>query len=72
MQELTKALKSVSSDLLDRFIDSVYKFSEQPYLNEVNIKIVNVCMCYYIICKHDIVQHQICEVDEQLFFPSPL
>nr|XP_025881985.1 carotenoid 9,10(9',10')-cleavage dioxygenase 1 isoform X3 [Oryza sativa Japonica Group] len=68
MQELTKALKSVSSDLLDRFIDSVYKFSEQPYLNEVNIKIVNVCMCYYIICKHDIVQHQICEVDEQLFF----
>ncbi|XP_052157761.1 carotenoid 9,10(9',10')-cleavage dioxygenase 1-like [Oryza glaberrima] len=41
MQELTKALKSVSSDLLDRFIDSVYKFSEQPYLNEGNFGPVN-------------------------------
>uniref|UniRef100_J3MBI8 Uncharacterized protein n=1 Tax=Oryza brachyantha TaxID=4533 RepID=J3MBI8_ORYBR len=36
IQELTKTLKSVSLDLLDRFIDSAYKFSEQPFLNEGN------------------------------------
>jgi len=37
VQELSKTLKSVSSNLLERFIDAAYRFSEQPALNEVNL-----------------------------------
>ncbi|OEL12993.1 Carotenoid 9,10(9',10')-cleavage dioxygenase 1, partial [Dichanthelium oligosanthes] len=35
MQEISKALKSVSSSLLQRFIDSAYNFSKLPVLNEI-------------------------------------
>ncbi|KAL6898100.1 hypothetical protein ACP4OV_006696 [Aristida adscensionis] len=38
IQEMAKAFKSVSSNLLERFIDSAYRFSEQPFLNEENFR----------------------------------
>jgi carotenoid cleavage dioxygenase len=40
MQEMSKTLKSLSSNLLERFIDTAYRFSEQHSLNEVNIKMI--------------------------------
>ncbi|CAN6190803.1 unnamed protein product [Urochloa humidicola] len=41
MQEVSKTLKSVSSNLLERSIDTAYRFSEQPALNEGNFRPVN-------------------------------
>ncbi|CAN6164993.1 unnamed protein product [Urochloa humidicola] len=41
MQEVSKTLKSISSNLLERFIDTAYRFSEQPSLNEGNFRPVN-------------------------------
>jgi hypothetical protein len=38
MREMSKTLKSVASGLLQRFVDTAYRFSEQPSLNEVNVK----------------------------------
>jgi len=40
-QGISQALKSVSSNLLERFIDRAYRFSEQPSLNEGNFRPVN-------------------------------
>ncbi|CAL5036938.1 unnamed protein product [Urochloa decumbens] len=41
MQEVSKALKSASSSLLERFIGTTYRFSEQPCLNEGNFRPVD-------------------------------
>ncbi|CAL5046173.1 unnamed protein product [Urochloa decumbens] len=41
MQEISKTLKSVSSTLVERFIETTYRFSEQPSLNEGNFRPVN-------------------------------
>ncbi|KAG0512946.1 hypothetical protein BDA96_10G058800 [Sorghum bicolor] len=41
IQEMSQTLKSVSSNLLERFIDRAYRFSEQPSLNEGNFRPVN-------------------------------
>ncbi|OQU75880.1 hypothetical protein SORBI_3010G050300 [Sorghum bicolor] len=38
---MSQTLKSVSSNLLERFIDRAYRFSEQPSLNEGNFRPVN-------------------------------
>ncbi|RLN12190.1 hypothetical protein C2845_PM09G03800 [Panicum miliaceum] len=38
LREMSKTLKSVSSNLLERFIDAAYRFSEQPALNEGNFR----------------------------------
>nr|CAB3469769.1 unnamed protein product [Digitaria exilis] len=35
MQEMSKTLQSVSSNILKRFVDTAYRFSEQPSLNEL-------------------------------------
>ncbi|CAD6337583.1 unnamed protein product [Miscanthus lutarioriparius] len=41
IQGMSQTLKSVSSNLLERFIDRAYRFSEQPSLNEGNFRPVN-------------------------------
>ncbi|TVU12426.1 hypothetical protein EJB05_46070, partial [Eragrostis curvula] len=41
MQEISTSLKSISSNLLQGFIDTAYKFSEQPSLNEGNFRPVS-------------------------------
>ncbi|OEL32758.1 Carotenoid 9,10(9',10')-cleavage dioxygenase 1 [Dichanthelium oligosanthes] len=41
LMQMSKTLKSVSSNLLERFIDTAYRFSEQPSLNEGNFRPVN-------------------------------
>ncbi|RCV20525.1 hypothetical protein SETIT_4G062800v2 [Setaria italica] len=38
MQEISRTLKSVSSNLLERFVDTAYRFSEQHSLNEGNFR----------------------------------
>jgi hypothetical protein len=47
MQEMSKTLKSLSSNLLERFIDTAYRFSEQHSLNEVNIKMIFFSICSF-------------------------
>ncbi|PVH48362.1 hypothetical protein PAHAL_4G315800 [Panicum hallii] len=41
LREMSKTLESVSSNLLERFIDTAYRFSEQPALNQGNFRPVN-------------------------------
>ncbi|KAF8733115.1 hypothetical protein HU200_015483 [Digitaria exilis] len=41
MQEMSKTLQSVSSNILKRFVDTAYRFSEQPSLNEGNFRPVS-------------------------------
>ncbi|OEL24323.1 Carotenoid 9,10(9',10')-cleavage dioxygenase 1 [Dichanthelium oligosanthes] len=41
MKEMSNAVKSISSNLLQLLVDSTYKFSEQPVMNEGNFRPVN-------------------------------
>ncbi|XP_008659260.1 carotenoid 9,10(9',10')-cleavage dioxygenase 1 [Zea mays] len=41
VQDMSRALKSLSSDLLQRFVDRAYSFSEEPSLNEGNFRPVD-------------------------------
>jgi hypothetical protein len=41
LREMSKTLESVSSNLLERFIDTAYRFTEQPALNQGNFRPVN-------------------------------
>ena len=39
IKQMSNAVKSVSSNLVQLLVNSSYRFSEQPALNEVNIAI---------------------------------